>query len=290
MRHWIDTHLHLLYPERLSYEWAQGIPALNQAFHLEDYQVIAVELGIVKALHMEVDVHESQIQQETQLIDELKAKPNSLLAGAISSCRPEKEDIDQFIEASLRNPLIHGFRRVLHVVDDEISTTDIFRKNIQKLTCQGHPFDICVLPRQLHLADALAKACPQTQFVLDHCGVPAIASQDFAVWKVAIEKVASQSNVACKVSGLIAYGDVTRWTLQPVQSIAADLRPYVEHVIDCFGWNRLVWGSDYPVCNLTKGLVMWKAVTDQLLQGCSEAELDAIAHVNATRIYQLNTK
>jgi predicted TIM-barrel fold metal-dependent hydrolase len=158
---------------------------------------------------------------------------------------------------------------------------------VRALTAKGHPFDICVLPQQLHLADALAKSCPNAQFVLDHCGVPAIASQALSPWREGIAALAANPNVACKISGVIAYGDVSRWGEGDVGAVVRDLRPYVEHVIASFGWERVVWGSDFPVCNLTRGLTTWKAATDELLAACSVAQLDALAFGNARRIYRL---
>jgi predicted TIM-barrel fold metal-dependent hydrolase len=287
MRPWIDTHLHLLYPDRLNYDWTQSIPALNHPFSLEDYQAIARPLGISQVLHMEADVREHQIEEETVLVGELMGQPGSMLAGAIASCRPEQQDIGAFIEPALVNPLIHGFRRVLHVVPDNVSITDTFRSNVRALTAKGHAFDVCVLPAQLHLADALAKACPDSQLVLDHCGVPAISSRAQSPWREGITQLASNPNVACKVSGVIAYGDASRWAEGDVDSVARDLRPYVEHVIACFGWDRVVWGSDFPVCNLTRGLTTWKAATDLLLSGCSSTQMDALAYGNARRIYRI---
>jgi predicted TIM-barrel fold metal-dependent hydrolase len=287
MRPWIDTHLHLLYPDRLRYDWTRSLPALNKAFSLEDYQAIARPAGIAQALHMEVDVAEDQIEEETVLVGELMHKPGSLLAGAISSCRPEHEDIGAFVERSLANAHIHGFRRVLHVVPDEISTTETFRRNVRALTAKGHPFDLCVLPHQLHLAEAMAKTCPDAQFVLDHCGVPGVASQELSPWKENIARLAGYPNVVCKISGVIAYGDVSRWAEGDVGAVVRDLRPYVEHVIASFGWERVVWGSDFPVCNLTRGLRTWKAATDELLDACSPQQLDALAFGNARRVYRL---
>lgn len=287
MRTWTDTHLHLLYPARLNYDWALPLPALNKAFSLEDYQAIARPLGITQALHMEVDVRAHQIEDETALVEELMQLPHSLLAGAIASCRPEQEDLGSFVERALANPRIHGFRRVLHVVPDAVSTTQTFRRHVRALTAQGHPFDVCVLPKQLHLADALAKACPDAQLVLDHCGIPDVASGVLSPWKELITQVAANPNMACKISGVIAYGDVSRWAEGDVDSVVRDLRPYVEHVVGSFGWQRVVWGSDFPVCNLTRGLATWKAATDALFAGCSSTELDALAHGNAQRIYRL---
>ncbi|MCW8174200.1 amidohydrolase [Verminephrobacter aporrectodeae subsp. tuberculatae] len=287
MRPWIDTHLHLLYPQRLDYDWTRSLPVLDRAFPLEEYACTAQPLGICQALHMEVDVRVQQMEAETELIGDLARQPGSMMAGAISSCRPEQDEIGDFLERTLSNPLIHGFRRVLHVVPDHVSTGDIFRRNVRALTRKGHPFDVCVLARQLPLADALARACPESQFVLDHCGVPAVARQVLTPWKEDIARLASNPNMACKISGLIAYGDANRWPDGDVASVARDLRPYFDHVLDCFGWDRVVWGSDFPVCNLTRGLATWKAATDMLLAGCSGAQVDALAHGNARRIYRL---
>jgi predicted TIM-barrel fold metal-dependent hydrolase len=290
MRQWIDTHLHLLYPNSLHYDWTQSLPALQGSFSLEDYSTTARSLGITQTLHMEVDVREDEIELETALVAELTARPSSLLVGAISACRPEQQNCEAFIERSVANPLIHGFRRVLHVVPDEMSTTETFRNNLRRLTQSGHAFDVCVLPRQLPLATDLAKACPNSQLVLDHCGVPDIANQGLNPWKENIKELSELPNVVCKVSGVIAYGDATRWPANDIGQITADLRPFVEHVVDCFGWDRVVWGSDFPVCNLTRGLLAWKAVTDELMQGCTTDQIDAFAHGNARRIYRLPSK
>jgi predicted TIM-barrel fold metal-dependent hydrolase len=144
-----------------------------------------------------------------------------------------------------------------------------------------------MLPAQLPLAEQLVQACPKSQFVLDHCGVPPVASGEMSPWRENIARLARMPTVACKVSGMIAYGDVNRWPEGDVASVVRDLRPYFDHIIDCFGWERVVWGSDFPVCNLTRGLATWKAVTDVLVAGCSSAQIDALAHANALRIYRI---
>jgi predicted TIM-barrel fold metal-dependent hydrolase len=172
-------------------------------------------------------------------------------------------------------------------VPDDVSQTELFRRNLRRLAPAGYTFDLCVLARQLPLAIDLARACPDVPMVLNHCGVPNVAQQEFSPWREDIRALAAMPNVSCKVSGVIAYGDATRWPDGDIDSVAADLRPFVEHAIGCFGWTRVVWGSDFPVCNLTRGLPVWRAVTDRLLEGCSDAELDALAHGNAMRLYRL---
>ena len=83
-----------------------------------------------------------------------------------------------------------------------------------------------------------------------------------------------------KISGIVAYADSGTWS-------AATLRPYMEHVIDCFGWNRVVWGSDWPVCTLGGGLLAWVAATHAVLSGCSNDERDALFWKNADRVWKL---
>jgi predicted TIM-barrel fold metal-dependent hydrolase len=291
VRQWLDTHLHLLYPERLHYDWTAQFPALQQPFHLSDYASEAWPLGIGPALHVEADVRESEIEAETALVGELAKNPSAQIIGAIASCRPESTDnkaFAAFVERTTANRLIRGFRRVLHTQPDELASSERFRANLALLTAQGHPFDLCVLSRQLPRAAELARSLQNTTFVLDHCGIPRIASGEFEYWRKEISVLAMLPNVHCKISGVIAYGDPSRWNGRDISAVAGDLRPYIEQVIHSFGWQRVVWGSDAPVCQLTQGLTTWKNVTDLLLRGASDSELDALAQGNARRIYRLN--
>jgi predicted TIM-barrel fold metal-dependent hydrolase len=291
MRQWLDTHLHSLYPERLHYDWTAELPALQHPFHLPSYLNEARSLGIGWALHVEADVREAEIEAETQLVNELAADPSRHIIGAIASCRPESTDsraFASFAERATANPLIRGFRRVLHTQPGDLSSSHRFRANLRLLTALGHPFDLCVLSSQLAQAAELARSLPNTTFVLDHCGIPPVASGELEFWRGHIRTLASLPNVYCKISGVIAYGDPSRWPVGDIAAVTDDLRPYVEHVIHGFGWQRVVWGSDFPVCNLTRGLTIWKRVTDLLMRGASDSELDALAQDNARRIYRLN--
>ena len=258
-RWWIDTHLHLLYPERLHYDWTTARPELCRPFHLEDYLAAAKALAISGALHMEVDVRENEMESETALIGELAARPACGIVGAIAACRPETAEravFAAFAERALANPLVRGFRHVLHTMPDDLSTSADFRANVRRLTAGGHPFDVCALPRQLPHAAALAEALADSVLVLDHCGIPDVAGAALDPWRAHIAALARHDNVYCKISGIIAYGNGGRWPQgeEGEAVIAGDLRPFVEHVIDCFGWRRVLWGSDFPVCTLTRAL------------------------------------
>ena len=114
--------------------------------------------------------------------------------------------------------------------------------------------------------------------ILNHCGVPAIASGEIDEWKKDIGALASLEHVTCKLSGLMAY-------CAPGTSSYETIRPYVDHVLDNFGPSRMVWGSDWPVVDLGKGLPEWLSVTSKILSDLSSDEASKIANINAKRIY-----
>jgi predicted TIM-barrel fold metal-dependent hydrolase len=273
----IDTHLHLIYLDRFGYPWLDGVPALNRNFTIDTYLSQATALGIARMLHMEVDVAEADIEAETAFATGIGRG----VIGAIAACRPEADGFDTFLERLCANPSVRGFRRVLHTGAHPDAETPRFAENLRRLARYRRTFDFCVLPQHIPLAAGLAKACPDVQFVLDHCGVPDVKNRALDPWRAHIRGIAGLPNVACKVSGIIAYGHPTEWTVE-------DLRPYVEHVIACFGWDRVVWGSDWPVCTLTADLARWVAATHELLQGASQDEKERLLSRNAKRIYGLD--
>jgi predicted TIM-barrel fold metal-dependent hydrolase len=174
-----------------------------------------------------------------------------------------------------------GFRRILHVMPDELSTTATFRKNVRALGDRGKPFDLCMLPKQLGLGAELAQACDNTTIVLNHCGVPDIAGGGLDPWRADVAALAALPNVHCKLSGLLAYcapGNATKEAMQP----------YVDHVLEVFGPARLIWGSDWPVVELANGLPDWLSVTQSLLASLSADEAESVGHGNARRLFNLS--
>ncbi len=192
-----DTHLHLIYPDRLDYPWLKSVPALNAPSTFNSYSVKAKRLGITECLHMEVDVDPKQIDLENELITELMKEPASILRGAISAARPENPEFSQFLEIAQHNTTIKGFRRVLHTQNDALSQSKIFRDNIKLLSNTGLTFDLCVLPHQLSTAAQLVDYCPQVIFILNHCGVPDIKNGNFSPWNDFISALAKRRSCNC---------------------------------------------------------------------------------------------
>jgi len=272
----VDTHLHLVYLDRFAYPWLDGVPALNRDFTLETYRPQAEAAGITRAIHMEVDVAEVDQMRETDFVTALGAP----VIAAIASGRPESKGFATQIESLAANPKVKGLRRILHTSPDELSQAPLFTENLQRLAAHRLSFDLCVLARQLPLALRIARACPEVQFILDHCGVPVVKERALDPWRADIKALAAEPNVACKLSGIVTYADAG-WTVD-------DLRPFAEHVIQSFGWDRVVWGSDWPVCTLTADLGRWVAATRAIIAGESESNQAKLLQVNARRIYRLN--
>ncbi|MFN3662383.1 MAG: amidohydrolase family protein [Yoonia sp.] len=274
----IDTHLHLIARDRISYPWLQNVPALDRDWTFEAYETVARRIGITGALHMECDCAAQDIAAENRFVAQMMMRDDSLLIGGISAARPEDEGFAPFLDRC-DAAQIKGFRRVLHVMPDDLSRDDAFRANIRLIGGRGLPFDICVAARQLDIAAELVDACDNTTFVLDHCGVPDIAGGGYADWSSRIADLARRPHVNAKISGVSAYAGPD-WTLD-------HLRPYVEHIIDSFGWDRVVWGSDSPVCTLHASLEQWMAATQALIAGASVTERGKLAAGNARRIWDL---
>ena len=274
----LDTHQHLVYPEQQSYAWMAAAPALQgRPFPLGDYRELVAGRGVAGTIFMEVDAVD--YRAESRMIARLAGDPASRLLGQIASCRPEE---DEGFEAWLdEGPSLGvvGYRRILHETTDDVSGTETFRANVRRIGARGLPFDMCFLARQLPIAVELARACPDTRLVLDHCGVPDIAGGAWDGWRDGVRGLARQPNVVAKLSGVFAY-------VAPGAASLATVRPWVEEVIAAFGPKRCLWGSDWPVCTVRGGtLPDWIAAFRAILDGYSAAEQHAMAHRTAEAVY-----
>jgi predicted TIM-barrel fold metal-dependent hydrolase len=276
----VDTHLHIVDQAALSYPWLANAGPLNRNASYEDYAREARRLGIAATLHMEVDVADGDIEKETDYVTSVAARENSLLVGAIAACRPEDEGFAAYLERIADKKIIKGLRRILHQSPDELSQSALFRENIKRLSGTGLTFDLCALPHQLPIVAELVDLAPDVQFVLDHCGVPDIKSGAFDPWRANMTEIVRRPNIVGKLSGIVAYTDTDTWTVDTI-------RPYAEHTIASFGFDRMVWGSDWPVCTLAGTLSTWVGATQALLEGASADEKSALLSRNAIKLWNL---
>lgn len=273
----IDTHQHLILRDRLGYDWTASLPALaRSSFEPADYLRLTEGRRVVGTIFMETGVNDADYEAEARLVSNLVGHDG--MRGQIASCRPERDEgFDAWLEECLSLNVV-GFRRILHVVPDDLSQSGTFRKNLRKIGAAGLPFDLCFLARQHALAEELLSLLPDQVFVLDHCGNPDVAGDGFAPWAASLRRLATFPNLFVKLSGITA-------NCAPGTVSYGLLKPYIDHVVDCFGPDRVVWGSDWPVVDLRSSLPDWITLTGQFLSDLSDDERHKIGVASARIVY-----
>lgn len=272
----LDTHQHLIVPELMPYSWTSGhAPLKNRAFGTEDYLRQIEGAGIERTIFMEA--MPDNRRAEAPVIYDLAARKDSIIAGVVAHGPCEDADFEAYLD-EIANPKLVGLRRICHVEPDELSGQTRFVENVRLLGTRNLTFDLCFAARQLPLAAKLARACPDVMLILDHCGNPDIANGEWDLWRANIRQLAQLPNVNCKISGVLAY-------CKPDEANTQTVRPYVEACIEAFGWNRVVWGSDWPVCNLRATLAQWVESSREIVRGASQDEQRRLFSGNAERVY-----
>lgn len=279
----VDTHQHLILRDLFAYDWADAIPALaGRSFRLDDFTNAAAPTAaapITATVFMEAGVNDAFYKAEARHVAGLIHAGR--IAAQVASCRPEQPDLSDWLDECADLGVV-GFRRILHVVPDAVSEQPQFRAGLREIGHRGFSFDLCLRADQHGIGIDLLQACPEVQFILNHCGNPDIAADAYAGWSASMAQLAEFPNLAVKLSGITVNA-------RPDQQTLDALRPYMDRVVSLFGPDRIVWGSDWPVCNLGMGPAQWIATTQAYLQTLSTAEAVAIASGNAQRLYRLTT-
>jgi L-fuconolactonase len=190
----------------------------------------------------------------------------------------ESGDAPQTIAQLARDPLLVGVRPMIHdIADDGWMLRDALTPAFEALKAHDLVFDALVRPHHLKPLDALIARHPELAVVVDHAAKPSIRERRLDPWREDMTRIAAHRSTVCKLSGLATEAG-GNWT-------AADLRPYVDHLLDVFGPSRLLWGSDWPVLNLAGGYDRWVEATGTLLAGLKAKERAAILGGNAARVY-----
>lgn len=276
-----DTHVHLWDISRLSYPWLDGIPYLNRSFLLSDYNAACGPVKVESVVFMQCDCVSSQSRDEVAWVTEL-ARADRRLQGIVAFAPLERGEAARAdVEALSRNPLVKGIRRLIQAeADPEFCVRPDFVAGVKLLADYGLPFDICITHTQMRAAISLARKCPQVRMILDHIGKPDIRGRRREPWMAELGELASLPNVWCKVSSLATEADQERWTPE-------DLRPYVERVFECFGFERTVFAGDWPVSSLAAHYPACVETLERLLPGATEEELRRLFRENGRQFYRI---
>jgi predicted TIM-barrel fold metal-dependent hydrolase len=278
----VDTHQHLWNLKQFRLPWTAGNPAMNRDYTMRDYLAATAGIAIVKSVYLEVDVDPTQQQAEADYVAELCRRGEGPLAAAVISGRPAAENFRDYIRPFKGHPHIRGVRQVLHgeSTPPGYCLQKSFVDGIRYLGELGLSFDICVRPGELPDAAQLIDACPGTLFILDHCGNADVQAKDNSTWQRDMAAVAKRKNVVGKVSGIVARATPGKWKPD-------DLAPIVNHTLEVFGPERVMFGGDWPVCTLGGTYRQWFDALRQIVSNRPEREQRQLFHDNAIRHYRL---
>jgi len=279
----IDTHQHLWDLTKFKLGWLKKGDPLDGQFTPTEYAVAVAGLNVVKSVYMEVDVVEEQQQAEADYVTELCKDGKTTMAAAVVSGRPASPKFATYVGQFKGSKFIKGVRQVLHV--DATPTGFCLKKEfiqgVQLLGELGLSYDLCMRATDLPDAAKLADKCPDTRFILDHCGNPQhkFTKEQFEQWKKDLAAVAAKPNVACKISGFLANGwPKGKWT-------ADDIAPVVNGTIEAFGVDRCLFAGDWPVVTLAASFKEWLTAVRAILANRPEADQKKILHDNAAKLY-----
>ncbi len=279
----IDTHQHLWDLTKFKLGWLKKGAPLDASFTPKEFAEATDGLNVVKAVYMEVDVIEEQQQAEVDYLIELCKSKKTPTVAAVVSGRPATGGFAGYVAQFKDSKYIKGIRQVLHV--DATPTGFCLKKEyvagIQLLGELGLSFDFCMRSSDLSDAVKLADKCPDTRFVLDHCGNPkhGFTADETKQWKADLAELAKKKNVVCKVSGFLANGwPKGKWK-------ADDIAPVVNTTIDTFGVDRVMFGGDWPVVTLAGSYKEWLTALRAIIANRPEADQKKILHDNAAKFY-----
>jgi len=273
----VDAHFHLWKYSAAEYGWIDDhMQTLQRDFLPADLHEGMARGGVRAA----VAVQARQTVEETRSLLRL-AVEHAFIAGVVGWAPMTDADFPGLLEELILYPRLKGLR---HVLQDEPDEAYMLRRDFQHglaaLKGTGLVYDLLISAHQLPLAAQLVDHHPSQVFVLDHAAKPKIRLGEISPWREQLRELARRPNVCCKLSGMVTEADWQRWTVD-------DLRPYVEIAIDCFGPERLIAGSDWPVCTLASSYVQWWKTLCELLAGLSLSEQERVLGGNAVSVYHL---
>jgi L-fuconolactonase len=278
----IDAHHHLWDPDTRDYPWMRGhrLDPIRRRYGLDDLHERCAPTGVEAT----VLVQTVSDTAETEEFLAIAADSDGLVAGVVGWVDLTGPDVSQRL-ARLRE--VRGGERLVairHQVEDERDPAWLLRDNvIRGIAAVGAArlaYDLLIKPQQLPAAREAVKRLPDVTFVLDHCAKPPIAGGEWEPWASEIAALGELPNVACKISGLVTEA---RWDAWDV----ATIRPYVDHVLERFGPHRLLFGSDWPVCELAAPYDEVLEVARAVLGSLSVEEATMVFGGTADRIYGL---
>jgi L-fuconolactonase len=276
----LDAHVHFWDPSALRYPWLDGLPALDRSFLPAAYASATSGIPIDGMILVEANCLPHRSLAEVASFEQIAAADPRVAGIVAFASLTELKELDRTLDALAARPRVKGIRHNIQGEPAGFCTQPSFVEGVRKAGSRGLTFDLCATHDQLHEVLELVRLCPDTRFVLDHCGKPAIRDRRLDPWRTDIAHLAECANVWCKLSGLVTEASPAGWR-------EADFVPYVSHVVERFGTGRVMYGSDWPVLTLAAGYAAWFGFTEWFTEGWSDDERRGFYRDNARGAYAL---
>lgn len=273
----IDAHQHFWNYDAQKHAWIDdSMQIVRKDFTPDDLKNIYERNHIDGCVTVQVD----QTEEETIGLIE-NSKHYSFIKGIVGWTDLRSNTIDEQLNFFSRFPILKGFRHIVQAEPVEFLYDQNFRRGISSLQQYNFTYDILIYPHQLKAAIEFAAAFPEQKFVLDHIAKPYIKQGLIDDWKKDIKQLAALENVWCKISGLVTEAD---WQHHSHD----DFIPYLETVVEAFGVNRIMFGSDWPVCLVAASYENVLALVSKFFKSFSKEENEKFFALNATKFYNLD--
>jgi L-fuconolactonase len=275
----IDSHQHFWRYDAVRDAWITDSMAVLRRDFLPEH--LAAELA-ANGIDASIAVQADQSESETMFLLGL-AEKNKSVAGIVGWVDLSSPRVGERLEHFSHSSKLRGFRHIAQSEpDDRFLAGENFVKGVAQLRAFGFTYDILIYPKQLPAAIELVARLPEQRFVVDHLAKPEIKSGKTAPWAAQMKEIAQNKNVFCKLSGMVTEAD---WK----HSKADDFKPYLNVVFGAFGADRLMFGSDWPVCLLAATYRQVKQLIEEYVKGFSQSDKEGIFGGNAARFYGLKT-
>jgi L-fuconolactonase len=278
----VDSHLHLWDPRRLSYSWQRGHEILGRPYLAGDYRRACGSVEVAAMVFVECFVDRGLFEPEVRFAEEQAALDPRIKAIVAQASLEEGAAALPFIQhLKDTTPLLRGIRRIIEFEREiDFCRKPTFIQGVKLLGPVGLSFEINVNYRHLEHVLRFVELVDEVPLMLDHCGKPGIREGRLEPWRSQMRALAAHPNVMCKLSDLPVEADHRNWS-------ETQVRPYIDVVVEAFGFERLVYGGDWPVCLQATSLPEWTSLLDRVFAGVHPRELERFYRDNAVRFYHL---
>lgn len=272
----IDAHHHVWDYDPLLHAWIDdSMAVIQRSFSASDLQPLLEEAGIDGTVLVQVN----QNLEETHSFVSI-ANEHAFIKGVVGWIDLTAPDLEEQLKMLKKHKKLKGFRHIAQAESPDYLSRPEIIKGIAALGRQGYTYDILIKPHQFEAAIALAKACPDQALVVDHIAKPYIKEGKIDQWKKDMISMAAHEQVYCKLSGIITEADWQEWTTD-------EIRPYLDVAMDAFGADRLMFGTDWPVCLVAGSYKEVVELIEKYTNELSVHEQAAIWGGNAVKFYEL---